>query len=244
MISASDALTAVKALYDIANKVQDNKNELLRLLQKIEHIVETLNECRSDINRSDEYNDALSAIFDIITHTQTLTQRLVKRNLFDRTWNTSQIASEISKLNDDVQNYLNVHMVQVLGILVSSNVEHHNVLANKMEEIRVMAVEDQFTRTKLIQELRDLTDFLQRTPSPAVRSEHQETRQETPHRTVYMVDASVGRTLSEPTSYSEFIPLPPAEYEEYRQDTPTCLVAHCFPWHVLVPFLKPKSRHK
>ena len=81
-MSASEALAAVKTLYDIASKVKlillfiiilffsqtstkvkDNKNELFRLSQRIEHIVVTLNDCRSrDIIRSDEYNDALSAI--------------------------------------------------------------------------------------------------------------------------------------------------------------------------------------
>ena len=82
-MSASDALAAVKTLYDVANKVKhislvnilsfsqvstkvkDNKNELLRLSRRIEHIVVTLDESRSrDIFRSDEYNDAVSAIFE------------------------------------------------------------------------------------------------------------------------------------------------------------------------------------
>ena len=82
-MSASDALTAAKTLYDVANKVKqislinlssfsqvsikvkDNKNELLRLSRRLEHIVVTLDESRSrDIIRSDEYDDALSAIFE------------------------------------------------------------------------------------------------------------------------------------------------------------------------------------
>ena len=46
-------------------KVKGNKNELLRLSRRIEHIVVTLDESRSrDIIRSDEYNDALSVIFE------------------------------------------------------------------------------------------------------------------------------------------------------------------------------------
>ena len=64
-MSASDALAAVKTLYDVANRVKDNKDELLRLSRRIEHVVVTLDESRSrDIIRSDEYNDALSAIFE------------------------------------------------------------------------------------------------------------------------------------------------------------------------------------
>ena len=81
-MSVSDALAAVKTLYDVASKVnhissvnviflksqpkvKDNKTELLRLSGRIEHVVLTLNESRTrDIIRSDEYNDALSAIFE------------------------------------------------------------------------------------------------------------------------------------------------------------------------------------
>jgi hypothetical protein len=90
----------------------------------------TLDESRSrDIIRSDEYNDALSAIFEYshskmfvkhclttsltasLPRTQRLAQRLLKRNLGDRTWNTGEISSELRRLNDDVQNYLSVHTV-------------------------------------------------------------------------------------------------------------------------------------
>ena len=93
----------------------------------------TLDESQSrDIIRSDEYNDALSVIFEygflsiknvcknimfidfldsFITRTQRLAQRLLKRNLADRTWNTGEISSELRRLNDDVQNYLSVHTV-------------------------------------------------------------------------------------------------------------------------------------
>ena len=64
-------------------------------------------------------------------------------------------------------------------------------------------------------ELQDLADFLHRTPSPpptpVVRFDPQESREETPipHRTVHMVGASVGRTTSM-TSVPQFLPHPPA----------------------------------
>ena len=49
----------------VSTKVKDNKNELLRLSRRVEHIVLTLHESKSrDIIRSDEYEDALSAIFE------------------------------------------------------------------------------------------------------------------------------------------------------------------------------------
>ena len=66
----------------------------------------------------------------------------------------------------------------------------------------------------LRQELRDLADFLHRTPSPSsplppvvVQSERLETP--TPRRTVQVADASVGRTTSI-SSMEHFLPLPPA----------------------------------
>ena len=66
----------------------------------------------------------------------------------------------------------------------------------------------------LRQELQDLANFLHRTPSPptpVVRFEPQEAREETPipRRTVHTVDASVGRTTSM-SSVQQFLPLPPA----------------------------------
>ena len=54
------------------------------------------------------FDDALDSF---ITRTQRLAQRLLKRNLGDRTWNTGEISSELRRLNDDVQNYLSVHTV-------------------------------------------------------------------------------------------------------------------------------------
>ena len=66
----------------------------------------------------------------------------------------------------------------------------------------------------LRQELQDLADFLHRTPSPptpVVRFEPQETREETPipQRPVPMVDVSVGRTTPMPP-VPQYLPLPPA----------------------------------
>ena len=67
----------------------------------------------------------LNLLFDdvldsFITRTERLAQRLLKRNLGDRTWNAGEISSELRRLNDDVQNYLSVHTVcSVLTIIPS-----------------------------------------------------------------------------------------------------------------------------
>ena len=80
-MSASDALSALKVLYDVANKVRlsfglissyfnyranqvkDNKDELIRLSRRIEHIVITIEESKNrDVIRPGEYNDALTTI--------------------------------------------------------------------------------------------------------------------------------------------------------------------------------------
>ena len=54
------------------------------------------------------FDDALDSF---ITRTQRLAQRLLKRNLGDRTWNAGEISLELRRLNDDIQNYLSVHTV-------------------------------------------------------------------------------------------------------------------------------------
>ena len=86
------------------------------------------------------------------------------------------------------------------------------------DQARGMETQDVIDNVRALrQELRDLADFLQRTPSPSspsspvVRPEYQESREETPvpRRTVHMADASVGRTTSI-ISGPQFLPLPPA----------------------------------
>jgi hypothetical protein len=91
-----------------------------------------------DIIRPDEYNDALTEIseygfpilqvclFDdflvsLIARSRRVAERLQRRNLFYHTWNTGDISSEIRKLNEEVQNYLSVHVV---GNVYSLNAPH------------------------------------------------------------------------------------------------------------------------
>jgi hypothetical protein len=89
------------------------------------------------------------------------------------------------------------------------------------DQARGMETQDVIDNVRALrQELRDLADFLQRTPSPSypsspsspvVQPEYQDSREETPvpRRTVHMVDASVGRTTSI-ISGPQFLTLPPA----------------------------------
>ena len=60
------------------------------------------------------FDDVLDSF---IIRTERLAQRMLKRNLGDRTWNAGEISSDLRRLNDDVQNYLSVHTV---GIIFSS----------------------------------------------------------------------------------------------------------------------------
>lgn len=150
-MSASDALSALKTLYDVANKVKDNKDELIRLSKRIEHIVNTIEESKErDVIRPDEYNDALTSISNLITRTQKVAQRLLKRNLGDRTWNVSEIVMELRRLNEDVHSYLSVHTVRTLDLIHTSNVEKQAVLANNVEEVMIKVAElDLFLRTRI-----------------------------------------------------------------------------------------------
>ena len=54
----------------------------------------------------------------LIIRAERLAQRLLKRNLGDRTWNAGEISSDLRRLNDDVQNYLSVHTVNIFFIII------------------------------------------------------------------------------------------------------------------------------
>ncbi|KAH8798083.1 hypothetical protein DL96DRAFT_1639877 [Flagelloscypha sp. PMI_526] len=141
-MSASDALSAVTTLYSIAVKVKDNKEELQRLIRRIEHVVRALEDTkRRDVIRDDEYNDALTAVFDLIKRSEKLSQRILKRSLGDRTWNAGSITAEIKSLNEDVQVYLNVHAIQALDIMHSSQSTQYSTLASSVQEIIVKLAE-------------------------------------------------------------------------------------------------------
>lgn len=136
-MNASDALSALKFLYDVARKVKDNNDELIRFSRRIQHVVLAIEESRCrNIIRSDEYNDALTTISDFISRAQSGAQKLLKRNLGDRTWNTSEISTELRRLNDDVQFYLSVHTLRTLDLIhISNSKPVEDVIAKYMEEL-------------------------------------------------------------------------------------------------------------
>ncbi|KAJ7841364.1 hypothetical protein B0H14DRAFT_2586961 [Mycena olivaceomarginata] len=141
-MSASDALSAVTTLHSIVSKVKENKTELLRLSNRIRHVVLSLEDSRRrDVIRDTDYNDALTAISDVILRTERLTQRLLKRSLGDRTWNSREISSEIRRLNEDVKNYLSVHTISALDIMQSSQSEQYSMLSASIEEITIKLAE-------------------------------------------------------------------------------------------------------
>ncbi|KAJ7352386.1 hypothetical protein DFH08DRAFT_858741 [Mycena albidolilacea] len=141
-MSASDALSAVTTLHSIVSKVKENKTELLRLSNRIRHVVLSLEDSRRrDVIRDTDYNDALTAISDVILRTERLTQRLLKRSLGDRTWNSREISSEIRRLNEDVKNYLSVHTISALDIMQSSQSEQYSMLLASIEEITIKLAE-------------------------------------------------------------------------------------------------------
>ena len=64
------------------------------------------------------FDDVLDSF---IIRTERLAQRMLKRNLGDRTWNAGEISSDLRRLNDDVQNYLSVHTVgNILLVIIPS----------------------------------------------------------------------------------------------------------------------------
>lgn len=49
----------------------------------------------------------------MITRTERVTRRMLKRSLGDRTWNAREIASDLRRLNEDAQTFLSVHTVSL-----------------------------------------------------------------------------------------------------------------------------------
>lgn len=160
-VSANDGLSAVNTIYTIVCKVallrsqqlirphsfgdevKENKTELLRLCNRISHVLLSLEDVKNrDIIRDTEYNDALAVIsefvvplktfddscrhFSVILRTERISQRLLKRSLGDRTWNRAEIAAEINRLNEDLKNYMGAHTVNALLILVSMNITNNS----------------------------------------------------------------------------------------------------------------------
>ncbi|KAJ7154501.1 hypothetical protein C8R46DRAFT_911393 [Mycena filopes] len=137
-MSVVDALSAVKGLYKVVEKVKENKTELKRLIGRIEHVVQALEDSKArDVIREDEYNDGLNTISDLIRRSEKLGQRMLKRSLGDRTWNAGEIAAEIKSMNEDVQTYLSVHSVSLLHWLGRAQLEQYNSLATSVQDVVV-----------------------------------------------------------------------------------------------------------
>ncbi|KAJ7152799.1 hypothetical protein C8R46DRAFT_1301987 [Mycena filopes] len=141
-MSVVDALSAVKGLYKVVEKVKENKTELKRLIGRIEHVVQALEDSKArNVIREDEYNDGLNAISDLIRRSEKLGQRMLKRSLGDRTWNAGEITAEMKSMNEDVQTYLSVHSIQVLDMMQSAHLEQYNSLATSVQDVVVKIAE-------------------------------------------------------------------------------------------------------
>ena len=81
------------------------------------------------------FDDVLDSF---ITRAQKLAQRLLKRNLGDRTWNAVEISSELRRLNDDVQSYLSVHTVSISFFFFFFR---HNVLCTIIFDLKVQLLD-------------------------------------------------------------------------------------------------------
>ncbi|TFK29558.1 hypothetical protein FA15DRAFT_610192 [Coprinopsis marcescibilis] len=135
-MSAGEALSALQLIYGVVSKVKDNKEELQCLTQRIQLVVESLEDSKTrDVIRDSEYNDALTTVSELISRTQRLTRRMLKRSLGDRTWNSGEIAADLRRLNEDVQTFLSLHAIKTLDLVRTSQSEQYSSLAVSVEEI-------------------------------------------------------------------------------------------------------------
>ncbi|KAJ3545755.1 hypothetical protein NMY22_g2313 [Coprinellus aureogranulatus] len=113
-MSASDALAAIQFIHTVVSKVKDNRDELKSVSNRLQFIVQSLEENRQrDVIRDAEYEDSLSAVFELITRTERVSRRMLKRSLGDRTWNAGEITNDLRHLNEDAQTFLSVHTVDI-----------------------------------------------------------------------------------------------------------------------------------
>ncbi|TEB27331.1 hypothetical protein FA13DRAFT_1794944 [Coprinellus micaceus] len=135
-MSVNDALAAIQVIHTVVSKVKDNQDELKSLSKRLQYIVQSLEDSRRrDIIREAEYEDSLSAVFELITRTERVTRRMLKRSLGDRTWNAGEIASDLRRLNEDAQTFLSVHTIKTLDLVQTAQTQQQSYLVSSVEEI-------------------------------------------------------------------------------------------------------------
>ena len=111
-------------------KVNDNGDGLSDVSNRLEHLLLAIQDNQQhNLIRSDEYTDALTAVSScvprfypieimvsngscrFVERAQRATQRQLKRSLGDFTWNRDEIAVELKRISNDLNNYLPGHTV-------------------------------------------------------------------------------------------------------------------------------------
>ncbi|KAJ7766097.1 hypothetical protein B0H16DRAFT_1717325 [Mycena metata] len=140
--SITDAISGINFIRGVVDKVKDNNEELRRLSIRLQCLLLALEESRTrDVLNSSEYEDALTTVTSLVERSQRLTQRMLKRSLGDRTWRRDEISSEIKRISNDVDMFLNVHTIKIMDIHYASNTQTLGSLSVSVEEIMVKLAE-------------------------------------------------------------------------------------------------------
>ncbi|KDQ50850.1 hypothetical protein JAAARDRAFT_544555 [Jaapia argillacea MUCL 33604] len=142
-ISPSEVFSGIKFIQGVVSKVKDNRTNLQRLSSRLEHILVTIEETKSrDAISSDDYNDAMTVLSELVERSQRATQKELKRSLGDRTWNRNEIDIEIKRIIEDVNHHLSTHSIQVMDAMQITNEKSFTMLSNMvssgMEDIMAM----------------------------------------------------------------------------------------------------------
>ncbi|KDQ55261.1 hypothetical protein JAAARDRAFT_196109 [Jaapia argillacea MUCL 33604] len=111
-ITPGEVFSGIKFIQGVVSKVKDNRTNLQRLSGRLERIIVTIEQTKSrDAISSDDYNDAMTVLSELVERSHRATQKELKRSLGDRTWNRDEIEIEIKRIIEDVNHHLSTHSV-------------------------------------------------------------------------------------------------------------------------------------
>ncbi|KAH7927431.1 hypothetical protein BV22DRAFT_1193589 [Leucogyrophana mollusca] len=139
---ARDVISGINFIANVVAQVKDNKEELYLTSKRLQHILSTIEGCRKrDTVKDDEYDHAMVALLHLVRRAERITRMQLQRSLGDRTWNRNEIASEIKRLRDDIDNYLSAHTIRALNETRLSNEQNFQLLSSNIEEVMTRLAE-------------------------------------------------------------------------------------------------------
>ncbi|KIM86505.1 hypothetical protein PILCRDRAFT_328093 [Piloderma croceum F 1598] len=155
----------IQCIQGAASQVKDNREGLFNVSYRLDHLLRALEINRQhNLIRSDDYTDALTTISILVERAQRVTQRQLKRSLGDFTWNRDEIAAELQRMSDDLDEYLPMHTVH--------KVDMNNVMSDRPCTSPTLMLEELMVKLAEIELRLDLPAGADWSPSISSRARH------------------------------------------------------------------------